>query len=224
MGRWGMRLFEGDQDIDIAFGVNTALGKDDKDEHWLASLVYQSDMLCPTNVRAYYKSDEYKTILAKQVEYARLKLDSGLGDKLFNLYRSKENKGNGRYELILVGALMMRAGAKIRPTDIEYLRELVPHMNCNHKYVLPLSDEGFRGPGRIQFLTALDNYREGIPRRYDEPSCFNCGKIKDDIGHALSSCSRCKGAWYCDRDCQKKHWKLHKPNCVPPESRFMLNV
>lgn len=30
---------------------------------------------------------------------------------------------------------------------------------------------------------------------------------------ALARCSKCKCAYYCNVDCQKKHWKLHKTDC-----------
>ncbi|PFX23112.1 Egl nine-like 3 [Stylophora pistillata] len=32
----------------------------------------------------------------------------------------------------------------------------------------------------------------------------------------LSRCSRCRSVFYCSKDCQKSHWKAHKPNCRPP--------
>lgn len=28
-------------------------------------------------------------------------------------------------------------------------------------------------------------------------------------------CSRCKSVFYCNKRCQKSHWKAHKPNCKP---------
>ena len=28
-----------------------------------------------------------------------------------------------------------------------------------------------------------------------------------------NSCSRCKAAWYCGRECQRKDWKEHKKHC-----------
>ena len=39
--------------------------------------------------------------------------------------------------------------------------------------------------------------------------CFECGK-RD---HNLPKCRQCAQAFYCDADCQRKHWRQHKPVC-----------
>jgi len=39
--------------------------------------------------------------------------------------------------------------------------------------------------------------------------CFHCGKH----GHNLPKCRQCAQAYYCNADCQRKHWKRHKPVC-----------
>ena len=39
--------------------------------------------------------------------------------------------------------------------------------------------------------------------------CFHCGKH----GHNLRRCSQCAQAYYCDADCQRKHWRKHRPVC-----------
>ena len=39
--------------------------------------------------------------------------------------------------------------------------------------------------------------------------CFQCGKH----GHNLPKCRQCSQAYYCNADCQQKHWKNHKPVC-----------
>ena len=43
----------------------------------------------------------------------------------------------------------------------------------------------------------------------DVQKCFNCGKH----GHNLPKCTQCSQAFYCDRDCQREHWRKHKPVC-----------
>ena len=39
--------------------------------------------------------------------------------------------------------------------------------------------------------------------------CFECGKR----GQNLPRCQQCAQAFYCDADCQRKHWRKHKPVC-----------
>ena len=43
----------------------------------------------------------------------------------------------------------------------------------------------------------------------DVHKCFECGKH----GHNLPKCRQCSQAYYCDSDCQRKHWRKHKPVC-----------
>lgn len=38
-------------------------------------------------------------------------------------------------------------------------------------------------------------------------TCPSCGK------DAIKRCSRCNSVWYCSVECQRKHWKKHKPFC-----------
>ena len=39
--------------------------------------------------------------------------------------------------------------------------------------------------------------------------CFHCGRH----GHNLPKCRQCAQAYYCNADCQRKHWRKHKPVC-----------
>ena len=39
--------------------------------------------------------------------------------------------------------------------------------------------------------------------------CAKCGK-----GGKNKKCARCHKIEYCSRECQRLHWKAHKPNCV----------
>ena len=38
--------------------------------------------------------------------------------------------------------------------------------------------------------------------------CANCKKL-----NARKKCSRCLSAYYCAKECQKKHWRIHKKDC-----------
>lgn len=45
-------------------------------------------------------------------------------------------------------------------------------------------------------------------------SCGGCGK-KQNAENVLLKCSRCGLVYYCDKNCQKKHWKAgHKKECI----------
>ena len=39
--------------------------------------------------------------------------------------------------------------------------------------------------------------------------CFECGKH----GHDLPKCRQCNQAYYCNSECQRKHWRKHRPVC-----------
>lgn len=42
--------------------------------------------------------------------------------------------------------------------------------------------------------------------------CTKCGKHRSD-GVKLLKCSGCRTTLYCSVECQKAHWKTHKPDC-----------
>ena len=44
-------------------------------------------------------------------------------------------------------------------------------------------------------------------------TCAGCKRN----GEGLNACARCNVVYYCNRECQKSHWKLHKPACTPKE-------
>ena len=188
MGRWGMRLFEGDRDLDIALEINTAFGNSDERDLGLSRMIHQTDMCAPPDIRVYYETDEYKKKLEGIVSDCRDTLDFGVGDKLFKVFRKREDEPNGKYRVILVGAIMMRAGATIKDDDFNHLRELVDQVPCRDGLNPVLrrnpgkpsalaslaagldgGDSGFRHPGKAQFLAALDHYRPGVPRSFQDP-------------------------------------------------------
>lgn len=51
---------------------------------------------------------------------------------------------------------------------------------------------------------SIDTFEHTLPSR---GTCATCG------AEAEKRCSKCKQIWYCTRDCQAAHWKIHKANC-----------
>mmetsp|Transcript_33755 Transcript_33755/g.85422 ORF Transcript_33755/g.85422 Transcript_33755/m.85422 type:complete len:1314 (-) Transcript_33755:702-4643(-) len=43
--------------------------------------------------------------------------------------------------------------------------------------------------------------------------CAACAKTEAASGD-FKRCSQCKSVWYCDKECQKGHWKAHKKECA----------
>ena len=79
----------------------------------LTRLVHQSDMLAPMEARLYYETEEYAVELAELTKEVCKQLDTNnLGSRLMAHWREKENEFEGKYCLIFVSALLMRAGAK----------------------------------------------------------------------------------------------------------------
>jgi MYND finger len=49
-------------------------------------------------------------------------------------------------------------------------------------------------------------------------SCDYCGEpdSKDPDAKKLLRCGKCKTEKYCDKQCQKNDWKIHKKHCYTP--------
>lgn len=50
--------------------------------------------------------------------------------------------------------------------------------------------------------------------------CSNCS-LPEPLGAAFPSCGRCEVVRYCDKECQKQHWKKggHRDACLTPDQR-----
>ncbi|KAK0752748.1 hypothetical protein B0T18DRAFT_315567 [Schizothecium vesticola] len=160
---------------------------------------------------------------------ARRIFDSGVGARLMAKYRALENSGDSwsvlrnKYTVIILGAIFVRIGAQMTKADVEHLRQLALGTPSREGYALPICDDGFRGPGLRQFIAALDGYQAGTPHDFQGPSCFACGKAKNHIGKEVPRCGRCHFAWFCNKDCQRGYWPIHKRVCRADRG-WSLNV
>lgn len=55
----------------------------------------------------------------------------------------------------------------------------------------------YQDPTKLSFGSGSEKY------------CITCGKSEN-----VNQCARCKGAWYCDSDCQQADWPCHKLLCA----------
>ncbi|KAI8123451.1 hypothetical protein FF38_08854 [Lucilia cuprina] len=66
-------------------------------------------------------------------------------------------------------------------------------------------------PSALSILRSAINGQRAF---VDELSyCSSCGNEKPD-----KKCSKCKAVQYCDRECQRLHWFMHKKTCNRPTS------
>ncbi len=80
-------------------------------------------------------------------------------------------------------------------------------------------DDGYKTPPSSSATSSAGGAAVGgggnitVSTRGSKSHCTTCGRraAKDA---KLMCCSRCHGAYYCDAECQKKHWKEHKHTCV----------
>jgi len=220
-------IFEADQDIDLVDEIGCEISGPDQSSEliwflreslWNAYDGTDQVHLAGRSMNDFVILDMMGGIDAVTI---RVRLDAGVGQRVFDKYRALENDEEcffgGKYRLCVLAALMMRVGANINKNDIDHLREIVADIPSREGYHWPLCDDGFRGPGKRQFLAALNNYKPGTPRDFKGPSCHACGKTKDDVGKALLKCSRCDiekaAAWFCNKECQKAYWPTHKKSC-----------
>lgn len=61
-------------------------------------------------------------------------------------------------------------------------------------------------PSAVSVVSAAINGQRGFVD--NSQVCVTCGEDK-----ATKKCSKCKAVQYCDRECQRLHWFLHKKAC-----------
>lgn len=62
-------------------------------------------------------------------------------------------------------------------------------------------------PSAVSVVTAAINGQRGFSD--NALVCVTCGEEK-----ASKKCSKCKAVQYCDRECQRLHWFMHKKACA----------
>jgi hypothetical protein len=101
-----------------------------------------------------------------------------------------------------------------------FTRDLGPSENepCPANWMLPLlgTPENLALLRRsAELFQCSDEDRLAVTRfvaHMTHGACAGCDKLQET---KMQLCARCRRARFCSADCQRKHWPVHKPNCVP---------
>lgn len=91
-----------------------------------------------------------------------------------------------------------------------FLKECVrefPYRECTIFRQMISSLAGKDPPSALSVVTSAINGQRGFIDNV--PMCHTCGEEKPS-----KKCSKCKAVQYCDRECQRLHWFMHKKNCA----------
>lgn len=96
-----------------------------------------------------------------------------------------------------------------------------PFRECTtfHQMVSSLTSKD--PPTALSVINCTINGQRGFVDAF--PYCSTCGEEKP-----AKKCSKCKSVQYCDRECQRLHWFVHKKACnreasVPIQSTYSAN-
>jgi hypothetical protein len=79
----------------------------------------------------------------------------------------------------------------------------------------PISEKAKSALTKLQSLARLSNNNDNNDvKRTDLKVCNHCDRLETQMDNVkLMKCQRCKVAYYCNRECQVLHLKIHKKMC-----------
>eukprot|EP01084_Bolivina_argentea_P166278 288716_1 len=89
--------------------------------------------------------------------------------------------------------------AKLKSKRNIFLTKMIMNVHNIHYYVIYKEKINIGKPKKYKHAT----------NEQEQHKCGQCNKIG-----ATKRCSRCKKLYYCDQECQRANWKLHKLNCA----------
>lgn len=107
-------------------------------------------------------------------------------------------------EMRIVDIMCMNMANSFPPAFLPVALYLMGHLMYNDDLTLLLDEH-----------IALEN-REStqVPAIVKTSACLTCASC-GTRNRSCMKCSRCKLVYYCDSNCQRKHWNQHKRLCVP---------
>lgn len=122
--------------------------------------------------------------------------------------KSKETKKSDYVIDTLARKLLKTRDGSLEYLD-SFLRDAIrefPYRECTifRQMVSTLTQKD--PPSALSIVTAAINGQRGFNDNI--PVCHACGEEKP-----AKKCSKCKSVQYCDRECQRLDWFMHKKNC-----------
>lgn len=116
-------------------------------------------------------------------------------------------------ELFIKNMLKPAQPGKPHTSELQerFLRECVreyPYRESNLLRQMVASLAPSDSPNALSVISAAINGQRGF-NDAAASACSTCGEEK-----APKKCSKCKAVQYCDRECQRLHWFLHKKACA----------
>ena len=69
-------------------------------------------------------------------------------------------------------------------------------------------------------IAHLEHSVKVLEQTITDKQCACCEKFEDK----MKRCARCRNVRYCSKDCQVKHWTMHKPLCVAKDARDVREI
>jgi hypothetical protein len=113
------------------------------------------------------------------------------------------------------------AGLAAEGCDMEAVLQSFEAVAACYPGVLDTEGPGDAAAGRVTgLIKALEAVGSAcsvfaVPHCCNNPGCSNLAKAGEQsmVSGKGCKCSGCQVARYCGKDCQKAHWKQHKPVC-----------
>ena len=176
----------------------------------LAKVKNVLEMLCENQMK---RGREVNEILALKYHYLRFLVER----------MAKEQHQHSDKPILELLNQYVKAFLKQRPSDgfpefmDNFIREAIRTFPFKEtaifrQLLVNLTKGKEESPLALNLLTSCINGQRGFQ---DDDACATCGQEK-----VASKCSICKSVQYCNRDCQKLHWSIHKKECDKLAKQF----
>jgi ankyrin repeat and MYND domain-containing protein 2 len=131
-------------------------------------------------------------------------------------FRARKEPADNKEATDFVELFVKRVLKPNKDGNLDYLEATIrdcvrefPHRECTifRQIVTQLAGAAESGMTGLEILLSAINGQRGFQDAI--PVCSSCGQEKPD-----KKCSKCKSVQYCDRQCQRLHWFVHKKECT----------